>query len=82
LWDYFGQLNEIKEQIKIKPEDRIWKPEALIRYEQAKELNVPYVSGGLQDQPYLWMQEHAVISQFLAKWRAVQVALTESASAR
>ena len=60
LWDYYGQLNELRLNIKIKPEDRVWKPEALIRYDQARDLGIPYVAGGLMDQPYYWMQEHGM----------------------
>ena len=81
LWDYFGQQNELKERIKIAPEDLIRKPEALIRYEQSKELGIPYVEGGVVDQPFIWMQEHAVIAQFFIQWNAVQRALTESTNA-
>jgi hypothetical protein len=43
-----------------------------VRYEQAKELGVPYVAGGLLDQPYIWMEEHGVIKNFLAEWKAVE----------
>ena len=74
MWDYFGQLNEIRQGIKPKPEDRIEKPDALIRYELAQSLGVPYVEGGLQDQPYWWMKEHGVIIQFLSEWKAVEQA--------
>lgn len=73
LWDYFGQLNEISLGLKPKPEDRLEKPEALIRYELAQEFHVPYVDGGLLDQPYIWMKEHSTIKQFLDEWRAVQL---------
>lgn len=72
LWDYFGQLNEISLGLKPKPEDRIEKPQALVRYELTKELVVPYVAGGLQDQPFIWIKEHSVIRQFLQEWGAVQ----------
>lgn len=44
-----------------------------MRFEQAKALGVPYVAGGLQDQPYLWVQEHGVIIQFLQEWQAVEL---------
>ena len=64
MWDYFGQQAEIAQQLKIKPEDKIEKPEALRRYEQAISLGIPYVDGGLQDQPYIWMQEHGVITRY------------------
>lgn len=74
LWDYYGQLNEAALNIRIDSKDRVEKPEALIRYEQIKDLGVPYVAGGLMDQPYLWLQEHATVNRFLAEWEAVQLA--------
>ena len=57
--------------MKIKPEERIEMPEALIRYFQRKEYGIPYVDGGLLDQPFLWVQEDGVISNFLKEWEQV-----------
>jgi len=74
LWEYYGQLNERRAGVKIKPEDIVPKPAALVRYEQARDLGIPYVNGGLVDQPYIWMQEHGVIRAFLLAWDAVQAA--------
>lgn len=78
LWDYYGQRNEIAAGIKIKPENIIEKPEALTRYEQIQDLNIPYVLGGLVDQPYLWMLQHGVIKNFLMEWAAVERALARA----
>jgi hypothetical protein len=72
LLDYYGQGNEIRANIKINPEDVIEKPEALVRYEQSKDLGIPYVAGGVLDQPYIWMQEHGVIQQFLKEWAVIE----------
>jgi hypothetical protein len=72
LWDYFGQGNEIRAGGKIPPEERLEKPEALTRYEQARDLGLPYVAGGLLDQPFWWVQEHGVIKQFLEEWATVE----------
>lgn len=77
MWDFYGQSNEIRLNIKIKPEDIIEKPEALERYEQAKELGLPYVAGGLLDQPYIWIQEHGVIQQFLKEWKVAEAILNK-----
>lgn len=63
--------------VKIRPEDYIEKPGALTRYEQIQDLNIPYVDGGLVDQPYLWMQQHGVIRNFLFEWNAVHKALAQ-----
>jgi hypothetical protein len=72
LWDYYGQQNEIRAQIKVAPEDVVEKPEALIRYEMSKELGIPYVDGGLMDQPFVWIEEHGVIARFLQEWDIVE----------
>ena len=80
LWEYHGQQNERAAGVKIKPEDRIEKPEALIRYEQAASLGVPYVEGGLMDQPWLWMQEHRVVQNYLAQKEAIAIAQAASQS--
>jgi len=77
LWDYFGQANERAEGIKVTEEERVDKPKALTRYEQIQELHIPYVDGGLMDQPYLWMQQHGVIKSFLVEWNATQKALAQ-----
>lgn len=72
LWEYYGQGNEIRAGGKIKPEELLEKPEALARFEQARDLGVPYVAGGLLDQPFWWVQEHGVIKQFLEEWDIVE----------
>lgn len=72
LFEYYGQSNEVRLNIKIKPEDIVEKPEALVRYEQARDLGIPYVAGGLLDQPYIWMQEHGIIKQFLSEWEVIE----------
>lgn len=41
------------------------KPEALEKYEQCKELGLPLVAGGLQDQPHIWLLEVGVIRNVL-----------------
>lgn len=61
LQDYFGALNELAMghpglSVKV-PE----KPEALVLYQQCEKLGLPLVSGGLMDQPHIWLQEVAVI---------------------
>lgn len=61
LHDYFGSLNEIAMDhpgldVKV-PE----KPEALVLYQQCESLNFHPVEGGLLDQPFILMQEIAVV---------------------
>lgn len=56
----------------MKSKDVMDKPEALERYQMSKSLGVPYVAGGLLDQPWIWVQEHGVIETFLQEWDAVE----------
>lgn len=66
LFDYYGALNELRtlaesqpilaSQVKI-PE----KPEALKLWEMCQVNGVPLVSGGLLDQPHIWLEEQAVV---------------------
>jgi hypothetical protein len=54
--DYFGALNEIKQGLQgVKIPER---PEALIRYEMVKSTGLPLKSGGLLDQPHIWLLEY------------------------
>jgi hypothetical protein len=68
LENYFGYLNEIASG--LHPTEIPDKPNALIRYSQRKEMGIPYIDGGLLDQPYIWVQEDGVISSFLKEWKA------------
>ena len=65
--------------LKPKPEDKIQKPEGLVRYELHKDLGIPYVDGGLQDQPFIWIKIHGVVAQFLQEWSAVQAIQNQNA---
>lgn len=67
LQEYFGQLNEIAMGLHPKKIAEI--PEAFVRYRQRKDFGIPYVDGGLLDQPYIWVQEDGVISSFLKEWK-------------
>ncbi|MHA2201258.1 MAG: hypothetical protein ACXABN_15380 [Candidatus Thorarchaeota archaeon] len=59
LEDYFGALNQTKEGIFIGefPD----KPEALEKLEQCEALGVPLVSGGVMDQPHIFLIEIGTI---------------------
>ena len=59
MQDYFGALNELKQGLAVKeiPE----RPDALMRYEQCKSTGLPLKSGGLQDQPHIWLMEWEVV---------------------
>ena len=71
--NYYGSLNEMKEGLAA---DLPEKPQALVLWEQCTELQLPLVSGGLMDQPFIWLQEVAVVKNVealfkLANQRAV-----------
>ena len=59
LRDYYGALNELKQGLTVKkiPE----RPEALKRYERCQSTGLPLLSGGLQDQPHIWLMEYDVV---------------------
>jgi len=72
LYNYLGSINELKlggglTGVKI-PD----KPEALLREEQCQALGLPLVAGGVMDQPYIWMQELAVIRDAVALFEALE----------
>jgi hypothetical protein len=50
------------------------KPYALKLYEQIQELGLPLWSGGLLDQPYIWLQEYKICSEITAVFKALQAA--------
>ena len=60
LRDYYGALNEIKMGIRNKIPPR---PKSLVEYERCQDLGLPLVEGGVMDQPYIWLQEIAVITE-------------------
>jgi len=60
LEDYFGALNQIKEGVNVKIPD---KPEALLLLQKCRAIGVPLVEGGLIDQPFIWLQEVAVVTE-------------------
>jgi hypothetical protein len=69
LRNYFGGLNEVKAGLPF-PEG-LEKPEELILYEQIKEMGVPLVSGGVLDQPHIWLIIYGVISSEMKIWESM-----------
>jgi len=53
------------------------KPEALILYEQTKELGIPLVEGGVVDQPHIWMEQYAVCAMRTKMWDALDAAAAQ-----
>lgn len=58
MHEYFGALNEIKMGLTAKVPER---PMAYDLYIKTKKLGIPLVSGGLIDQPHIWMMELGAI---------------------
>lgn len=81
LHNYYGALNEaalghpgLKVEI---PE----KPEALVLYHQCRTLGIQIVDGGLINQPHIWLQEVALVSNIEALYESLrQKAIAESQS--
>lgn len=63
LHSYYGVLNEIRMGINSKPPE---KPEALVMWNQCQAIGLPLLSGGTMDQPHIWLQEVAVITDVIA----------------
>lgn len=47
-------------------------PDILIKYKRCRELGLPLVSGGVMNQPYLWLQEVAAITEQEALFKALE----------
>lgn len=75
LGDYYGTLNEIKLGLTAKPPV---KPQALIYAEQMQLLRIPLVQGGILDQPYIFMQEYKIVSDFQKLHQLLEAANNES----
>lgn len=61
--EYYGMVNLIRKQVKPEPDEIHEEPEALELYQLGKELGMPRVSGGIEDQPYIWLLEWSVAKQ-------------------
>jgi hypothetical protein len=73
LYNYFGTLNEIKvgaASASKLPE----KPEALLLYEQCKELGVPVFAGGIVDQPHILVQFFKICADVSTVFNAIEAA--------
>ena len=66
--NYFGVLNEIRAGLNPKVPD---KPVALRLFEQCREMGIPLISGGLVDQPHIWLREYAICLQETQLWQAM-----------
>lgn len=77
LDEYYGTLNEIRMGTGATPKP---KPDALIYYEMTVELGIPLVSGGIMDQPHIWLQMIGVIRQRQSVWRDLISNATQSPS--
>ena len=69
LGEYYGALNELK--MGLKPKKMPSKPQALLEYQRCKALGIPLVSGGVRDQPHVWLQELAVILNQEELWTKI-----------
>lgn len=56
------------------------KPEALVLWQQCKALGLPLVSGGLVDQPHIWLIEIAVLLEEEELFSATVAAMNRNAN--
>lgn len=71
LHNYFGVLNQLREGLNVTP---LEKPEAFLFWEQTQATGLHLVEGGLLDQPYIWMQELAVVNNVIEIHKAARQA--------
>ena len=65
--EYFGALNELK--LGIRKISQVPPPPYIfLLYMQTKEMGVPLVEGGLQDQPYIWLDQYATCLVAEQQW--------------
>jgi hypothetical protein len=50
------------------------KPEALEKLEQCEALGIPLVSGGVMDQPHIWLMEVGVVVKMRATFAMIEAA--------
>lgn len=78
LENYFAAINEQSmghPGLHAKPPE---KPEALILYQQMEVLHIPVWDGGLMDQPYILMQEFAVVNNVKNLFEAIRIRQMEA----
>jgi hypothetical protein len=60
LLDYYGAINEVKANARS-VKDLLEEPEAAALYRKCKSMNTLLVSGGLLDQPHIWLLEWNIV---------------------
>jgi hypothetical protein len=68
LEDYFGSINELKQQLR---KDLLPKPAALEWYELVKSTGLPLVEGGLLDQPHIWLFQWELVDSVATMYAEV-----------
>ena len=77
LENYFGQQTEIRAG--LKPEEPlIAKSPELLRYEMVNTTGLPVWSGGLQDQPHIWLGQYGIIDRVFKIYEAIRIANEEA----
>lgn len=77
LEDFYGSINEYQALVESQPNLASTitipdKPTSLILWEQCQAFGLPLLSGGVADQPHLWLEEVAVIRQTQQLFSAIQ----------
>jgi hypothetical protein len=74
--EYFGQQNELRQGLTIKDDKGhriapMEKPDVLLEYERCKQYGVLLYSGGLNDQPHMWLLEQDVVRDIILLFDAM-----------
>ena len=70
LHDYHGAINQLAEGLNVTEPPE--KPEALALWEQCQALGLPLISGGVIEQPTIWLQEVSVIVEVNTLYDAIR----------
>lgn len=71
LENFFGQQAEIRAG--LKPEEPIYhKPPELLLYELVNSTGLPVWSGGLMDQPHIWLGYYRVVDNVYKAFEAIR----------
>jgi hypothetical protein len=69
IGNWYGAIAEKKAGLVVNMPE---KPDALVLYEQVREMGIPLVIGGIRDQPHIWMMEYRVCDTEVNIWNAIQ----------
>lgn len=70
IFDYYSALEALRAGIKL--DEMPEKPECLVLYDRCKLFGLPLQTGGLRDQPHIWLLEYEAVHTAVEKWKLIQ----------